>query len=397
MKNHQVDNLVSPHLRDRLIALRHDLHRHPELSSKELRTADLLESELQSLNPTMLRRLGDTGVVVRVAGRKPSAPVVAVRGDIDALPIQEETGADFASVNPGVMHACGHDLHAAWTVGAAHLLTENPADGDVLVILQPAEETAEGARRVMDLGGLDGAAAIIGAHVDMRYDLGTVVADVGPMAASADEFVLQLRGAGAHAARPHEGRNPITGGAALVTALQAVVAHAIPAGTPAVITVATFNSGTASNIIPEVALLSGSVRAVNAADRKTLLSEIVRVGESVAKAFSLEISVDFVAGTPPLVNDEESVEWAREAVKRVLGQGALRPLAEPNLGGEDFAFYLEKLPGCFFRVGGRVPGRESIPAHSSRFLPADEAVNVGAAVLAEAARVASTRLAEGRP
>jgi len=392
MKDPQVDNLVSPELRDRLIALRHDLHRYPELSSRETRTADRLESELSALDPVSLRRIADTGVVARIAGRESSAPVVAIRGDIDALPIHEETGAEFASVNAGVMHACGHDLHAAWTVGAAHLLAENPADGDVIVILQPAEETAEGARKVMDAGGIDGAAAIIGAHIDMRYDLGTVVADAGPMAASADDFVIKLHGAGAHAARPHEGRNPIIGGAALVTALQTVVTQTLPSGTPAVITVATFNSGAASNIIPEVANISGSVRAVSAADRKSLHTEIVRVGESVATAFGLGVDVDFLAGTPPLVNDAESAEWAREAVKRVLGEGALKPLAEPNLGGEDFAYYLEKLKGCFFRVGGRAPDQESIPAHSSRFLPADEAVSVGAAILAEAARVAASSL-----
>ena len=390
------DKLISSELRNRIVALRHELHRDPELSTREFRTADRLEAELRDLHPKSISRVADSGVVARIAGRDSSAPMVAIRGDIDALPIQEETDADFASVNAGVMHACGHDLHAAWTVGAAYLLAEQPAEGDVLVVLQPAEETGEGANAMMDAGVIEGAAAIIGAHVDMRYALGMVVADVGPMAASADEFSIKLRGSGAHAARPHEGINPVTGGAAIVTALDAVVAQTVPPGTPAVITTTTFNGGAASNVIPESARITGSVRAVNEADREALHREITRVAESIAAAFNLNVVVEFLAGTPSLVNGPESAEWAREAVRRILGDNALQRLAEPNLGGEDFAFYLEKLPGCFFRVGGRAPDQDLIPAHSSRFLPTDEAVSVGAVVLAEAARVAASSIAASR-
>ena len=380
----------------RMVGLRRDLHREPELSMKELRTAERLESELSDLSPRSLRRVAGTGVIARFGGRDPRAPVVAIRGDIDALPIHEETGVDFASTTHGVMHACGHDIHAAWTVGAAHLIAADPADGDVVVLLQPGEETAEGAQAVIESGVLEGVQAIVGAHIDMRYPLGTVVADAGHMAASADEFVIEMLGAGAHAARPHEGVNPITGGAQLVTALQSVVAQTIPAGTPAVITVACFSSGSASNVIPSAATITGTVRAVSPDDRKILHEEIVRVAESVATAHALSVHVEFLAGTPPLVNEASTVRWVRDAAKTVLGEGTLVPLAEPNLGGEDFAFYLEKLPGCFFRVGGRAPDQEAVPAHSSRFLPADDAVPIGAAVLAETARVASRTLAEDR-
>jgi hippurate hydrolase len=270
----------------------------------------------------------------------------------------------------------------------------DPASGNVLVLLQPAEETAAGAPSVLNEGVLDGVAAIVGGHVDMRYELGTIVADTGAMAASADEFVVRLRGAGAHAARPHEGVNPITGGAALVSALQSVVTHAVAPGTPAVITVATFKSGVASNVIPESATISGSVRAISAADRRALHGEIARVVDSVAEAFRLDCDIEFQAGTPPLVNDAKCAEWARQAARNTLGDQSLRPLAEPNLGGEDFAFYLEKLPGCFFRVGGRGSDQESVPAHSSRFLPTDDAVLVGAMVLAETARLASSAFAQ---
>ena len=386
--------LLPPEMSNRLLTLRHDLHRDPELSLEETRTAERLESELSDINPKALRRVAGTGIIARLAGRDPNAPVVAIRGDIDALPVQEETGADFASETNGVMHACGHDVHAAWTVGAARLLTENPADGDVLVVLQPAEETAQGALAMIEAGGLDGVAAIIGAHVDMRYPLGTVVAQAGHMAASADEFVIKLTGAGSHAARPHEGINPIVGAATLVSALQEIIVRNVPPGTPAVLTVATFNSGAASNVIPEVASLTGTVRAVDTATRSVLHGEIIRVAEAVASAYGLAVEVEFLAGTPPLVNEATSVEWVREAARTLLGQDALVQLAEPNLGGEDFAFYLERSPGCFFRVGGRALEQETIPAHSSRFLPADDAVLVGAAVLAETVRVAARALIE---
>jgi len=226
----------------------------------------------------------------------------------------------------------------------------------------------------------------------MRYSLGTVVAQAGPMAASADEFSIELTGAGSHAARPHEGVNPIVGAANLVSALQSIVASNVAPGTPAVLTVATFNSGTASNVIPESASLAGTVRAVDTASRERLFAAISSVAEGVASAFGLALDLKFLAGTPPLINDTNCVEWTREAVGTVLGRDALVPLAGPNLGGEDFAYYLEKVPGCFFRVGGRALEQEMTPAHSSRFLPSDDAVLVGAAVLAEAARVASRAL-----
>jgi amidohydrolase len=385
-------DLVPQELRNTLLSLRRDLHRDPELSLEETRTAERLEGALDGIKPKLMRRVAGTGIIARVRGRNPDGPIVAIRGDIDALPVHEETGVDFASQTKGVMHACGHDVHAAWTVGAAHLLTDNPAEGDVLVVLQPAEETAQGALAILEAGELDGVAAIVGAHVDMRYPLGTVVAQKGHMAASADEFVVKLTGAGSHAARPHEGINPILGAATLVSALQTVVLRNVPPGTPAVLTVATFNAGTASNVIPDVATITGTVRAVDSATRSILHREITSVADAIGAAFGLTVNVGFLAGTPPLVNAAASVAWVREAARTLLGQDALVPLAEPNLGGEDFAFYLERLPGCFFRVGGRASGQEVIPAHSSRFLPADDAVVVGAAVLAETARVASRAL-----
>lgn len=331
-----------PELRWRLLRLRRSLHRHPELSGSERPTQRTLAAELEELEE--LRQVAGTGLVARVRGRDPAAPTVAIRGDIDALPIAEATGLAFASEEPGVMHACGHDVHATWTIGAAHLLAGHPAAGDVLVVLQPAEERAKGARAVLESGALDGARAIFGGHVDRQYPVGAVVVHEGPVAASADFFAVQLDGAGGHGARPHQTRDPIAAAAALVTALYATIPR--------------------------------------------------RLAESIAAAaHGVKASVDVDPAVPPIVNPPEPVAWARAAVWSLLRAEGLVPLAAANMAGEDFAFYMEQMPGCFVRVGAREPGGEFVPAHSPRFYAADGAIFVGAAVLAETARRASAALA----
>ena len=387
-----LDDIFSASVRQALLELRHDLHRYPELSFQEQRTASALYEHLERLEPKALDRVAETGVVVRIKGRDPDAPVVALRGDIDALPIQEDTGLDFASVHSGVMHACGHDVHATWAVGAAHLLTQQPAAGDVLIVLQPAEETGRGASKIIESGALDDARAIFGAHVDRRFAVGEVVADVGPLAASADTFSVELVGSGAHGARPQEGIDPIVGMAALITELQSIVARRIDPGTAAVVTVGTVQAGTAPNVIPGTATLSGTLRAIEAETRAKLHDELRAIAEHTAAAHHLKIDIDIEHGTPPIVNPEEPVSWARRAVSSLLGDEALKPLGTLNMGGEDFAFYLEQLPGCFLRVGAREHGGDIIPGHNPKFYAADESIFVGAAVLAETARIASEAL-----
>jgi hippurate hydrolase len=384
---------VSDDLTTWLVGLRHDLHRRPELAFEEHETCRRLRAELETLRPAEIVPVGETGLVARFRGASPDVPPVAVRGDVDGLPIQEETGAPFASEIPGRMHACGHDVHACWAVGAGALLAAQPAAGDVLVVLQPAEEMGRGAERVLASGALDGVRAIFGGHVDLRFPVGRAVAQPGPLAASADSFEIQLHGAGAHGARPHEGRDPIVGGAAIVAALQTIVSRRIAPGEPAVVTVATFEAGTASNVIPARARMSGTLRAVDPEIRRRLAGEVERLAGAVGKAHGLEVRFALDRGTPPLVNTSREAEWAARAVRRVLGDDAVRPLGATNMAGEDFAFYLEKIPGCFLRIGARRPEEEPVSAHSPRFLPADESVVVGAAVLAEVARVASEGLA----
>jgi hippurate hydrolase len=381
----QFDDAVS----NELVALRRALHQHPELAFQERETAARLAASLARLGIRDVTRIGETGIVARVPGHDRSAPVVAVRGDIDALPISEATGLPFASVNDGVMHACGHDVHATWAVGAAALLAQRPAHGDVLIVLQPAEETGHGAVSILESGMLDDVKAIFGGHVDRRFEVGQVVADEGPLAASADMFEIELVGAGAHAARPHESRDPIVAAAAVVTALQTIVARRLNPATPGVVTVGTIHAGTAHNVIPDSAKLTGTVRAVEPKSRSLMLEELRRIAESVSAGFGVEARVSVDAGTPPIVNPPGPTAWARRAVVSILGEEAVVPLGFLNLAAEDFAHYMERIPGCFLRVGAREPGGKIIPAHSPSFYPAEESLFVGAAVLAECARVAS--------
>ena len=380
-----------------LLTLRRTLHQYPELSQVEHATSTRLVAALEALGVHDIRRVAGTGIVARIPGRDPAAPVVAIRGDIDALPIAEATGLPFASMHAGVMHACGHDVHATWAIGAAIDLLRTPALGDVLIVLQPAEEIGAGASAILASGALDGVAAIFGGHVDRRFVVGEVIAEAGPLAASADSFTITLRGQGAHGARPHESADPIVAAAAVITALQTVVARRIDPARPAVCTVGSVHAGVASNVIPESAVLSGTLRAMDAPTRARLVQEVTRIATAVAAAHGVEAQVEVEHGTPPIVNPPREAAWAREAATSVLGEGAVVPFGITNMGGEDFAFYMERLPGCFLRFGARLPHEEATAAHSPRFDVAEGAIFVGAAVLAACARTAAheLRAAEG--
>jgi hippurate hydrolase len=376
--------------RDFLTTLRRDLHRNPELSWHETRTQERLERALRECGVTDVRRIARTGLVARVRGRDSSAPHVAIRGDIDALPITEATGLEYSSATEGVMHACGHDVHASWAVGAAMLLAREPAACDVLIVLQPAEEVGEGAREVLASGALNGVRAIFGGHVDRRFAVGEVVAQEGPLAASTDTFRIMLHGEGAHGARPQEARDPIVGAAELILALQTVVSRRLDPALPGVVTVGMVHAGRASNVIPESAELEGTIRATTVGSRALLVGEVERIARSVAATHRLTADVHIREGTPPIVNPREGAVWAARAVRQLLGDAALVPLGTTNMGGEDFAFYLEKIPGCFLRIGAREQGGAPAAAHTPRFYPAEEALFIGGAILAQCAREAGS-------
>jgi hippurate hydrolase len=319
---------------------------------------------------------------------------VALRGDIDALPIHEGTGLTWSSTVPGVMHACGHDVHATWTIAAAMRLLAAPAEGDVVFVLQPAEEVGAGASAILDSGALGEVTAIFGGHVDRRFVVGEVIAEAGPLAASADSFTLEVTGRGAHGARPHEAADPIVAAAAIVTALQTIVSRRVDPAAPAVVTVGSIHGGVASNVIPELVTLTGTLRAMDPTTRQRLCDEVARLAVSVGEAHGVTVRAVVERGTPPIVNPVHQASVARAAAEKALGAGAVVPFGITNMGGEDFAFYMERMPGCFLRFGAREPGGEKTAAHSPRFVADDAAIFVGGAVLAECARLASAATAD---
>jgi hippurate hydrolase len=378
--------------REFLVALRRALHQHPELSWQERETQARLRDALLRCEITDITEVAGTGLVARIPGRTKGGPIVAVRGDIDALPITEDTGHDFASKNIGVMHACGHDMHATWAVGAGMLLARDPAVGEVRIVLQPAEEVGEGAPKVIASGMLDGVGAIFGAHVDWRYPVGQVVADAGPLAASTDTFEIHFHGRGGHGARPQDAIDPVIAVAAFVMEAQTIVSRVLDPARPGVVTVGVLNAGAAANVIPESSRCAGTIRATTPATRRLLCDEVTRIAQNVAALHRCSATIELREGTPPLMNASRASHWAQESARTILGDHALRSLEVANMGGEDFAFYTERMEGCFMRVGTWSEGRSTAGVHTPRFDPDEDALLVASALLAECARTASAAL-----
>lgn len=375
-----------------LIALRRALHQHPELSWQERETQARLREALLRCEITDITEVAGTGLVARIPGRTKGGPIVAVRGDIDALPITEATGHEFASKNPGVMHACGHDMHATWAVGAGMLLARDPAVGEVRIVLQPAEEVGEGAPKVIESGMLEGVNAIFGAHVDWRYPLGQVVADAGPLAASTDTFEIHFHGRGGHGARPQDAIDPVVAVSAFVMEAQTIVSRILDPARPGVVTVGVLSAGAAANVIPESSRCAGTIRATTPETRRLLCGEVARIAQSVAGLHRCTATVELREGTPPLMNSPCAAQWAQDTARILLGDDAVRSLAVANMGGEDFAFYTERMDGCFMRVGTLGEGRSTAGVHTPRFDPDEDALLIASVLLAECARTASAAL-----
>jgi len=384
--------LISKERFEDLVRVRRHLHAHPELAWNEHHTQAFLLAELKKLSPLAIHPV-KTGLVVRIKGKESSAPLVAIRGDIDALPIQEATGLPYASLTPGCMHACGHDMHATWALGAAQLLTENPAQGDVLIIFQPAEEIVQGAKAILETGLLDDVRFIVGGHVDRQFEVGEVLVHEGAISAASDRLDLTITGASAHGARPHEGSDPVVAAAAWIQAIQTIVSRSLPPDTVAVVSIGKLSAGVAHNIIPESVTIGGTIRSQTPEVRQKIHTLLRQFSEQIAAAYGVSAKIDITLGAPPIVNQSPAVNWAREAVTRLLGAEALVTLPRPNMASEDFAFYMEKIPGCFLRIGVREEGAVFIPAHSPQFYADEGAIGVGASALAETARVASAALA----
>ena len=379
---------------DGMVELRRELHRHPELSGGESDTASRIAGRLDDLGIDHRRGVGGHGIVADIAGVEPG-PSIALRADIDALPIGEETGLPFASEIDGVMHACGHDGHAAILLGAAEMLVAGePPPRPVRLLWQPAEERGSGARAMIDDGALEGVAMIFAGHVDRHHAAGTLVVTDGPVNAAADRFTVRFSGQQGHGARPHEALDAVVVGSLFVTALQTIVSREVDPSHPSVVSVGTFHAGTAGNVIAGTADLEGTIRSQEVEVRSHLKDSVERIAMAVAQLHDAAVEIDVSRGIPPVVNTPEVTALARRAAETAVGPAAVEALRTVNMGAEDFGVYLEEVPGCYIRYGGRIPGREGFPAHSSRFDFDETALAAGAAWLTEVARVAGRHLAE---
>ena len=378
----------------RMVGLRRDLHRHPELSWEEERTSQKIRDQLDELGISY-RLVAGHGIVAEIEGEDRDADKIALRADMDALPVVEETGLDFASERPGVMHACGHDGHTSILVGAAELLCDEPPPVGVRLLWQPAEETADGAAAMVDAGVLDGVAAIFGGHLDRHYPPGKLVVTPGAVNASTDLFTIDIQGRQGHGARPHEALDAVVVGSLLVTSLQTIVSREVDPADPSVVSVGSFQAGQAANVIAGRATLEGTIRSQSPAVREHLHRSLRRISESVGTLHQADISVEINRMTPPLINHPEMIDVAREAALDVVDPLDVIELHTVNMGGEDFACYLEHVPGCYIRYGAQVEGREGFPAHSSQFDFHETALATGAAWLTAVARRAGKRVAEG--
>ncbi len=368
------------------------LHRHPELSYQEVETARYVANQLRSLDlePRIgVGRPGEHGVVAVLGADRPG-PAVALRADMDALPLDEATDLPWRSQHPGVMHACGHDAHTAILLATAAALRRVERDhprssgGPVVLLFQPAEEQEPGgALGMIEAGALDNppVAAIFGLHQSPLLDTGMLGLAVGARSAAADDFTLTIRGRGGHAAWPHRTVDPVIVAAHVVTALQTVVSRQAPPTNAAVVTVATIHGGTKDNIIPDEVVLTGTVRTLSPELRAAMPQRIEALAQGVAGGFGAQATLDYAWGYPVLVNDAAMTALAQRAATRTLGAGQV-VTAEPVLGAEDFAYFLEQRPGCFASLGVGVPSTpldERPISHSARFRLDEAALPVGVA------------------
>lgn len=385
------DTIATPHFTgpavDEMIAVRRDLHMHPEIGFEEVRTSGVVADRLRALGLEIRTGVGRTGVLARVKGGKPGRTVL-LRADMDALPIQEENDVPYRSTLAGRMHACGHDCHTSILLGIAKRLTDTRQDwaGEVVLCFQPAEELGGvqgGAEAMIADGALTWSRpeAAFGLHVWQDLPLGVIGVTEGPWMAAADTFSVTVKGKGAHAAMPHHSADPVVCLAHMVTALQTVASRATDPFKEVVVTVAQLQAGSAFNIIPETAWMNGTVRVFDRAVWAKLPGQMERICNGVASAFGCEAEFVYERGSLPTVNTPAMCRFAREAAVSVVGAERVRGDVR-TMGGEDFAAFLDRVPGVFIAVGSRNEERGLVwEHHHPRFDVDEECLRIGAEVL----------------
>ena len=364
-----------------IIALRRDIHREPELGFDTKKTAEKVLAALEGLPLEIETGVAENGVVATLKGEG-DGPTVALRADMDALPIHEETGLPFASETDGKMHACGHDGHTSMLVGSARALAQERLrerlSGTVKFVFQPAEEGYAGGRAMVEEGVTDDLRWIFALHLWPGLPLGTAATKAGPIMAAADAFELTIKGTGGHGAMPHQTADAVAIAAQVVTALQTIVSREVNPVEPAVLTVGEIGAGAAFNIIPETARLGGTVRTLNNDLREKLPERIKELARGVAKGMRGDAELGYRFSYPVTRNDAGAAGFALGVASDLFGEERAVELANPSMGAEDFAFFLEKVPGAFIWLGvGDVSG-----LHTSQFSFDEEILSQGSALLA---------------
>ena len=350
-------------LKSYITGLRRELHRIPEIGNSLPKTQARVCEELDKLRIPYRKGSFDSSVIALIEGGKPGK-VVALRADMDALPIQEETGLPYASENDGAMHACGHDAHTAMVLGAAKILSEHKAElnGSVKLLFQTGEETGTGSQLLIKDKALSDPEvdAIFGLHIGSlattEIPSGVISAVPGPVLASFDEFILTVKGTGCHGSTPEKGKDPVVIAANIILALENIIAREISAADTAVVTIGKINAGYAYNVIPEKVTISGTTRSFDQETRKYIAKRIGEISENIARAYGGEASLNMVWHAAPVINDNAMAKLAGDAAAEVSGENMVRrSLLSPIMGGEDFAFYLLEKPGAYFFLSSANP------------------------------------------
>ena len=358
--------------REHAVELRRWLHRHPELSFSEAETAARIVAELERLGIPSSYAGPGSGVIGRIE-TDPALPTIALRAELDALPGHDLTNPAYRSIYADRMHACGHDAHMTMVLGAAATLVEQPPHGNVVFVFQPAEERGGGSRVMIEAGALEGVRAIFGGHVTHEWPTGKIMIRKGAMTAQSDRFQIAIKGKGGHGARPHEAIDAVVIAALLITTLQTLVSRQTNPVHPSVITVGKVAAGTAPNVIAESAELEGTIRTTFPESRDHIHRGIRRMAEAMGELHEADIRLELQEGYPPVINTPGEVTLVRKCVRELYGPDALTTSPHASMGSEDFSYYLQHVPGAFFRFGARRPDWEPMPLHSPRF-DIDEAV-----------------------
>ncbi|WP_053366803.1 M20 metallopeptidase family protein [Bacillus sp. FJAT-27245] len=371
----------------RLVEMRRQLHMYPELSNKEFKTTRQIKKWLEESGIKTIPLTMPTGTAAEIKGRDAGGPTVAIRADIDALPIQEESDLPFRSKVDGVSHMCGHDVHTAIALGAAVILQEmaDELPVNVRILFQPAEEAEGGAEGMIKEGLLKGVNSIIGLHNSPELPTGTVGVKEGFLMASVDDFWITIKGKGGHAALPEKTIDPIVIGSAIVGQLQTIASRTISAKESAVVTIGSFQAGATNNVIPDTAMLKGTVRTSNEQVRRKIAETFKRVVTNTASALGGDVEIDYQFLLPAVFNDAGVTAIVREVSETIVGKEKT-VVAEPTMGGEDFSFYQQEVPGCYVWLGS---GNEAKGIkemwHHPKFMVDEEAMKIGVQLMVQSA------------